>query len=64
MTMCHTFHPRSLFKFIVAHIFPTWLMDEDEVAQHSPLFYKWPIINMVRETGYMHLHATKPDTLG
>ncbi|XP_021955532.1 juvenile hormone epoxide hydrolase 2 isoform X2 [Folsomia candida] len=49
---------------IVAHIFPTWLMDEDEVAQHSPLFYKWPIINMVRETGYMHLHATKPDTLG
>jgi len=62
MTMCHTLHPRTLLKFGVASIFPHLFMDEDERNQHFPPFNF--IYHMIRESGYLHMQGTKPDTIG
>lgn len=62
MTMCVSFHPRSLLKFGPALAFPQIFLDEADATQFGPLLRF--IINNIRETGYVHLQGSKPDTLG
>ncbi|CAL8074025.1 unnamed protein product [Orchesella dallaii] len=62
MSMCFSFHPRSILKFGAALALPQFLLDDDDRAQFSPLMRV--ITNHIRETGYLHLQATKSDTLG
>ncbi|OXA58423.1 juvenile hormone epoxide hydrolase 1 [Folsomia candida] len=62
MTMCFSNHPRSILKFGLASVVPQLFMDDDEIIQHVPL-YRF-LFHLLRETGYFHLQATKPDTIG
>ncbi|ODN02962.1 Juvenile hormone epoxide hydrolase 1 [Orchesella cincta] len=62
MTMCFSFHPRSILKFGAALALPKFLLDDEERPQFSPLLRI--ITNHIRETGYIHLQATKPETVG
>lgn len=62
MTMCNSFHPRSILKFGPALALPQLFLDEEDQAQFGPLLRF--ITNHIRETGYLHNQATKPDTVG
>jgi hypothetical protein len=53
--------PLTLLKTMVYNLVP-WLMQEEERSMSSPLGHQLKLL--VSETGYYHLQATKPDTLG
>lgn len=61
--MCITFNPKSLLKHFVSSIEPTWFMKPEDVSVGYPFFGKFVPLAL-EETGYMHLQATKPDTIG
>lgn len=62
MTMCQSFHPRVLLKFGVGSLVPSLFLDEKDARKYSdPIKFAF---NLVRELGYMHMQATKPDTIG
>jgi len=56
--MCVSQHPKSSFKNFIAHQFPSYFLEEDEQDGTVNLGA------LLRETGYLHLQATKPDTIG
>ncbi|XP_028170521.1 juvenile hormone epoxide hydrolase-like isoform X2 [Ostrinia furnacalis] len=47
---------------ILGSIYPTLIMDEKYVDRHYPLSEYYS--NLIEEMGYMHIQATKPDTVG
>ncbi|KAL1468132.1 hypothetical protein MTO96_025640 [Rhipicephalus appendiculatus] len=59
------FSPLMALKLLVGSFYPSLVLGDGErlVAAHAlPL---WPkLMYLLRESGYMHLHATKPDTIG
>lgn len=54
--------PLSTIKLLIASIWPTAFIDEKFVPMVFPLGEK--LQTMIEETGYFHLQATKPDTIG
>ncbi|XP_077994750.1 epoxide hydrolase 1-like [Glandiceps talaboti] len=54
--------PFHIAKLIIGSVFPTLVVDEEDIDLVFPAFEKFT--TMLRETGYMHLQATKPDTPG
>ena len=51
------------FKYVIGNFLPSGTVMDPvlEKIWYPPLkFYG----NLLRETGYMHLHSTKPDTVG
>ena len=60
--MCNSRHPRSYLRMLIASIKPAWFMDQEQADRLFPLS-TW-FSRMMRESGYFHLQATKPDTLG
>lgn len=44
---------------IVAAFYPSLIIDEHMVDRYNS---QWP--NMLEESGYFHIQATKPDTVG
>ncbi|CAK1555352.1 unnamed protein product [Leptosia nina] len=54
--------PISLVKFFLGSLFPSLFMEEKFVSRIYPLkqFFSY----LLRESGYFHLQATKPDTVG
>jgi juvenile hormone epoxide hydrolase len=62
MNMCLSMHPRSYIRTFLASIYPTLFMDEDEAKSLYPLSKYYS--NLLEESGYMHIQATKPDTVG
>nr|CAB3242937.1 epoxide hydrolase 1-like [Phallusia mammillata] len=63
-TTLNTSQPRGInfLKLIVGAYFPSLFFYPDEAAILFPL--KKAFIELLQETGYMHLQATKPDTVG
>jgi len=61
-TMCVSLHPRSLLRFGAALVLPQLFMSKEETEQHLPISRL--VTNLLRESGYLHLQATKPDTVG
>jgi len=61
--MCTGMSPLSAFKMFVASFYPSWFIEDKEfsswVYPFAPKF-----LDILQETGYMHLQATKPDTIG
>ena len=49
-------------KLILGSLWPSMLMPSDKVHLVYPLLPKYAYI--LQETGYAHLQATKPDTIG
>lgn len=60
--MCNSFHPRSLLKLGPALVLPQLFLDEEDTAQFTPILRF--LTSHIRETGYLHLQATKPETVG
>ena len=55
--------PRTMIKMLVGSILPSLVIgDEKEVAKVYPM---GPIFkDLLMESGYFHLQATRPDTVG
>jgi hypothetical protein len=60
--MCSTNSLSSNVKRIIGSLWPTLIVDEAHVDKVYPLGKHFAFI--LEEMGYMHLQATKPDTLG
>ena len=54
----------SILKLLIGGYFPSLIFDEPEI-EYKKLYPLWDSFKWVlRESGYMHLQATKPDTIG
>ncbi|XP_058124659.1 juvenile hormone epoxide hydrolase 1-like [Anopheles ziemanni] len=62
LNMCSIMTPLSYPKTFLAALKPSLFIDEQYVDYYYPLGSKFS--NIIEETGYMHIQATKPDTIG
>lgn len=62
LNMCSIMTPLSYPKMFLAALKPSLFVDEQYVDYYFPLGSKFSSI--IEETGYMHIQATKPDTIG
>lgn len=60
--MCVTQTPLSTFKMFIASFYPSYFIDEKYVSWYYPFTPKF--FDLLQESGYMHIQATKPDTIG
>lgn len=60
--MCNAMTPLGNIKQTIASLYPKMFMDEEHVEFIFPFFPKMK--TLIVESGYMHLQATKPDTIG
>lgn len=60
--MCTVASTSALFKMILASLYPAAIVDESYKHKIYPLTNTFS--NLIEETGYMHIQATKPDTIG
>jgi hypothetical protein len=59
--MCASSHPKTHIKMMLARFFPSLFLNEEEKG-NSAVGLNLGLI--LRETGYFHIQATKPDTVG
>ncbi|CAG7824062.1 unnamed protein product [Allacma fusca] len=59
---CMSSHPRATLRMLGATFFPSLFFNPQEAERFNPLTNSWTFL--IRETGYMHIQATKPDTVG
>jgi juvenile hormone epoxide hydrolase len=59
---CISNHPRAILRMLGATFFPSYLFTGQEAERFAPLSKVWTF--WTRETGYLHIQATKPDTIG
>lgn len=62
MNMCGLNGLKAILKSVVASFAPTQFIDEKYVEYYYPVGPKFKYLLI--ESGYMHLQATKPDTIG
>lgn len=61
--MCFINSPLQIIKTIIGSYFPSLIgIPKDQAELVYPVLPKYA--NLILETGYMHLQATKPDTIG
>lgn len=60
--MCFTQSTNAFIKSMIASVYPSYFIPEEYVDFVFPLGEKF--MNLLGETGYMHIQATKPDTIG
>lgn len=59
------FSPLVMLKLLVGSFFPSLVLRDGEQLVAASALPLWPkVMQLLRESGYMHLHATKPDTVG
>lgn len=49
-------------KLFLASLYPSLFVDEEHISKVYPLSKTFQ--KLIRESGYMHIQATKPDTVG
>lgn len=54
--------PLSYIKYLLGTIYSPWVVKPEHYNKVYPLRQKFE--GKLRETGYLHLQATKPDTVG
>lgn len=54
--------PSTIVKLLLGSLAPSLIFDKHDAKKYFPL--KTTMQNLLLESGYMHLHATKPDTVG
>ena len=57
-----TFAPWTLFKVQVSSYFLSFILSKEDYDMMYPLSKKFPF--ELEATGYFHIQATKPDTIG
>lgn len=60
--LCNLRTPLAMMKLLVASVYPTAFLEPQHVEWFFPVGKKFK--SFIRETGYFHLQATKPDTIG
>lgn len=60
--MCYNLSPKSFIKTLIGSLYPPFVVNKENEKSMYPL--KKLYIDTLIETGYAHLHATYPDTLG
>lgn len=60
--MCVINTPKANIKSMIASFYPSAFLTKKQMGFHFPLSKYW--MNFIYETGYLHLQATKPDTIG
>lgn len=60
--MCFVSSALSTYKMFLASMMPSLFVDEKLIDRMFPLKEKYNYL--ILETGYWHLQATKPDTVG
>lgn len=60
--MCTVSDIKSFAKMFLGYYYPSWIVKEGHYNRIYPLHKE--IGKLIRETGYLHLQATKPDTIG
>lgn len=60
--MCVVNSPLTTIKSVIASFYPTYFVEKEHENFFFPLSEKFE--NLLLETGYFHLQATKPDTIG
>lgn len=60
--MCGSMTPMANIKLFIASLCPKHFVDEQYVDWIFPVIPKFQ--NLLTESGYMHIQATKPDTIG
>ncbi|XP_049272686.1 epoxide hydrolase 1 isoform X2 [Rhipicephalus sanguineus] len=59
------FNPLVLLKLLIGSFYPSLVLGNDERLVAASALPLWPkLVQLLRESGYMHLHSTKPDTIG
>lgn len=61
--MCAIFTPWSNVKTFISSFYPKYFVDNEK---HVEFYYpvSTNLMEMLKETGYMHIQSTKPDTIG
>lgn len=59
---CTINSPKTMLKLLVASVKPGWFIDEKYESMFFPMGEKFKFL--LRESGYFHMLATKPDTAG
>ncbi|XP_055594688.1 juvenile hormone epoxide hydrolase 1-like [Uranotaenia lowii] len=62
MNMCALDSPTAILKTVIASYFPSYFIEEKYVPYYFPALPKMK--ELIVESGYMHIQATKPDTIG
>jgi len=62
VNMCMSNHPRTRLRMLIASIYPSLVMETADIPRLYPLSTYFS--NLIEESGYFHLQATKPDTIG
>ncbi|CAB0012630.1 unnamed protein product [Nesidiocoris tenuis] len=57
--MCTGLGKMGQLHMLIGHIFPSLIVDEHMVTRYPGEFF-----NLLEESGYFHIQATKPDTVG
>ncbi|KAK7791260.1 hypothetical protein R5R35_005582 [Gryllus longicercus] len=60
--MCFSNSALTILKEMISHLWPSLFYNENEIPHLRSFGERLPFI--LEETGYMHLQATKPDTIG
>ncbi|KZC13710.1 Juvenile hormone epoxide hydrolase 1, partial [Dufourea novaeangliae] len=60
--MCFTLEPKNLFWSIVGSYIPSLVVESEHYSKFYPLSKVF--IALIEESGYFHIQATKPDTIG
>uniref|UniRef100_A0A8D8H5G4 Epoxide hydrolase n=2 Tax=Culex pipiens TaxID=7175 RepID=A0A8D8H5G4_CULPI len=61
-TMCMNNAPIGQLKNVIGSLAPTFVVDPEHVDYYFPFLDRMKLL--LEETGYMHIQATKPDTIG
>ncbi|XP_029168139.1 juvenile hormone epoxide hydrolase 1-like [Nylanderia fulva] len=62
MNMCSTLHKSSMIWWLLGAFIPQLVVDNEYYSRMYPLSDH--MSRLLEETGYMHIQASKPDTLG
>jgi juvenile hormone epoxide hydrolase len=60
--MCGINTPMANIKTFIASFYPSYFVNEKYVDWMYPFYPKF--VDLLQESGYMHIQATKPDTIG
>ncbi len=65
MPSVQMFKPQVILHQVAAGMFPKYFMSEQDIEQkEKDMTIGQRFIFLLRETGYFHIQATKPDTAG
>ena len=57
------YSPRNILKHLLGYLFPVTVYGSQEEADKVYPWTPW-FFDILEESGYLHMQATKPDTLG